>query len=364
MPTLRATVVTTPGIEPVTTAELAGLGIDCRPAGRGLLSVRVPPRQLYLALLALRTAERVQVDLARFPAGSFSELGRGLEAVPWEQVLPRGEAPEVHAAANRSRLYHTGAIVERVSGHIGGTLPPSGAQRILVRIERDVATVSADAGGEPLHRRGWRLEGARAPLRETLAAAMLLATGWTGEVPLVDPMGGSGTIAIEAALLARRSPPGLGRAMAVQRWPSFEPGTWGAARAAATACMTSRSPAPILVSDRDAGAMRAARANADRAGVTADVEFAEQALSALAPPSPFTWVVTNPPYGDRVGGGRDLRDLYARLGAICRERLRQGRVVLLVADQALASSTRLPLQEILRTRNGGIPVRLLATPSR
>ena len=150
-----------------------------------------------------------------------------------------------------------------------------------MRLFRDECTVSADASGELLHRRGYRLATAKAPLRETLAAAMLVGTGWDGSAPLIDPMCGSGTIPIEAALLARRMPPGMTRRFAFMRWPGHDRAAWERLVEQARERALPRAPAPILGSDRDAGAVAASVANAERAGVAGDVEWRRAAISAI-----------------------------------------------------------------------------------
>jgi putative N6-adenine-specific DNA methylase len=236
-----------------------------------------------------------------------------------------------------------------------------------VRVEHDVCTVSVDSSGALLHRRGWRQAVAKAPLRETLAAALLAACRWDGRVPLVDPLGGSGTIAIEAALLARGMAPGAGRAaFAMERWPLLAGAPWQAAWAGAraeAAAARAHAGVPIVVRDRDAGACAAARANAERAGVADDVLVEEGALSTteLSRWGAHGLVLTNPPYGLRVGDGGTLRGLYARLGEV----VRAGggwEAALLVPDPRMGAATGLRLRPVLRTSNGGIPVTLVHGP--
>jgi putative N6-adenine-specific DNA methylase len=230
----------------------------------------------------------------------------------------------------------------------------------VARLWRDELILSADTSGDLLHRRGYRLATAKAPVRESLAAAMLLAAGYDGAAPLVDPLCGAGTIAIEAALLARRMAPGRRRPFAFERWPSFEGATWSRVKHAAEAKVLPHAPAPILGSDRDAGAIAAARANAGRAGVADDIGFAQQALSAFAPPAvPHGWVVTNPPWGVRVGEGGALRDLYATLGRVLRERAAGWTDVMLSADRRLEAATGLAWEPVLHTASGGVDVRAL-----
>lgn len=377
--------VTAPGLEAVCAAELAQLGVAGRVEAGGV-AWEGDERQLYTANLCLRTASRVLVRVAEFRARTFFELERHARRVPWERFVAPGAVVEPRVTCRKSRLYHEGAVSERIVQAIAHSVgavqtvrgrepdPDSeeegaAAQLFVVRFVRDRCTVSADASGALLHRRGYRQAVARAPLRETLAAAMLLGSGWTGNVPLLDPLCGSGTLVIEAALLARRIAPGLApasrtpRAFGFQQWPTFRPAVWEAVVAQAAAAIRPAAGIALAGSDRDAGAIRAARDNAQRAGVAADVSFAEHALSHAAPPAGSAqpgWLISNPPYGVRVGETDALRNLYAALGRTAREHFPGWTVALLSAQPRLEAQTRLPLHERLQTRNGGIAVRLVA----
>ncbi len=244
-----------------------------------------------------------------------------------------------------------------------GEAAPAGTprQRFIVRVVRDRFSISADSSGELLHRRGYRLETGKAPLRETLAAAMLLACRWDGTIPLLDPFTGSGTIPIEAALLARHRAPGLARHFAFEHWPGFDAVLWDRLRAEANARIKIGKSVLIGGSDRDAGAIEAAQANAARAGVERSIEFRCAPLSALEARDPPGLLLTNPPYGARVGEESGLRDLYAQLGNLARARLAGWRVALLGASVRLEGQLGLPMEELWRTSNGGIPVHLVAT---
>jgi putative N6-adenine-specific DNA methylase len=207
--------------------------------------------------------------------------------------------------------------------------------------------------------RGYRLATAKAPLRETLAAAVVLGSGWDRMSPLVDPMCGAGTIPIEAALLARAMAPGRGRHFAFEQWPDHDARLWGEIRAQAEEQVLLRSAGPIQGSDRDAGAITASESNAARAGVAGDVVFHQAAMSALEPPAGTGWVVTNPPYGVRVGEADKLRDLFARFGQVLRARCAGWQVAMLSGNRALEAQLGLALEDRFRTSNGGIPVRLV-----
>jgi putative N6-adenine-specific DNA methylase len=379
-PRLVCYAVCTPGLEALLAAELRALGIRPGAAEPGGIEFPATARQLYAANLFLRTATRVLVRVGSFLAPTFAMLEAGAREVPWDEWLAPGAPVSLRVSSSASRLYHTGAVAERLAAVVPGVVLPAGRRAadgsapaveaeddesapdgptLRVRIVRDRVTVSLDASGAPLYRRGWRLATAKAPLRETLAAALVLASGWDGEAPLVDPLCGSGTIPIEAALLACGIAPGAGRGFAFQRWPSFEPGTWASVRAQAAERERRARPPAIVAADRDPGAVRAARENAGRAGMAEVVEVREQPLAALAPPPGAGWLLCNPPYGVRIRGGRELRELHATLGRLVRERLTGWRVGVLTAEAAVAEQTRLRFETRLSTRNGGIPVRLL-----
>ena len=376
---LDAFAVAAPGIEPIVASELVALGLGARVVEGGA-SFRASLADVQRANLQLRAASRVVVRLGSFRATAFHELERFAGRLPWERVVGRGATLAVRASCRKSRLYHSDAVAERVLAAadrcVGGLVPanasvkapggeddaPPDAQLIVVRISHDRVTVSADSSGALLHLRGYRQAVAKAPLRETLAAAMLLGSAWDPETPLLDPMCGSGTIAIEGAMISRRIPPGLGRAFGFERWPGFDPGGWAGTVEEARGAIAAGPAAPIVACDRDAGAVRAAMANAERAGVGADIEVLERPVTAAEPPggpSGVGAIVTNPPYGVRVGERRSLRDLYAALGKVARARFPGWTIALLSADRALEAQLRLELEERFRTRNGGIPVRLV-----
>jgi len=371
---MDALAVCTRGLEEVLDAELASLGIKSRRTAKGGITFRGSTRDLYKANVWLRSASRVVVRIGRFRATTFRDLEREIATLDWDAYLDEYTLPRLRVSSGSSRLHHTGAIAERILKALGvdpafeyveGPDAPA-TQAFVVRATHDEFTISVDASGENLHRRGWRQATAKAPLRESLAGAMVLASGWRGERPLLDPMCGSGTIAIEAALLAQGRAPGANRSFAFQQWPTFEPGTWASVRADVTRAETEaagRALPLIIAADRDAGGVAAATANAARAGV-ADVvtiersALAETLATRTAPDEPSGLILTNPPYGARVGG-RDLRDLYATLG-----RAGTWDVGMLIANRSLAGHTKLTLDERFRTTNGGIPVTFAQTPPR
>ena len=358
---IDAFVVAVPGLEPLLLDEVQRLGVRPARAVRGGVECNITWPQLWALNLRSRVATRVVVRVARFHSDGFHSLQVGLRAVDWAAWLPAADGPHAGVAIaatcdKESKLYHSGAVEERVAEVLGR---PLGEQTLQVRVQRDVVTVSMDASGAPLHHRGWRGPAGKAPMRESLAAALVLASGWNMKSPLVDPFCGSGTIAIEAALIARRMAPGRHRSFAFQHWPTFESAGWDRLLRGADGDVVEKCP-PIVASDRDAGAVAASLHNAESAGVSANVEVLQRTVSDLELPPRAGWVVSNPPYGHRVGGqgggDRDLRNLYDRFGAVLRERGVGWHVALLVAHDTPVARMQLPLRPTLATTNGGIEV--------
>jgi len=392
---------TAPDLESIAAGELKSLGFRGRQEVGGV-AFTGDLDTLYAANLWLRTASRVIARLGGFHASTFYELERRAKKLPWEEFLPASGLVRLRVTCRKSRLYHSDAVAERVLSAITASTSRSidlgiagsndevddadhaeGAehaderdeteavpgmdresQLFIVRILHDQVEISADSSGELLHRRGYRQEIAKAPLRETLAAAMVLASGWRMGEPLLDPMCGSGTIPIEAAMVARKIAPGLRRRFQFMNWPTFNPGRWNELLDRARESETS-SIEGIRGGDRDAGAVQAAARNAERAGVADAVQFGVGSISGSlaeleAIESGIGWILTNPPYGIRMGGSADLRDLYATLGMALKAK-RGWRVGILTSDLALVRQTRLPLLPRFSTRNGGIPVSFLVS---
>ncbi len=374
----RLFAITAPGLESFTAAELSSLGLH--PESHIIAGGKGEPRDesggvgfegsladLYRVNLLLRTANRVVYRMGDFSAVSFPELRKKAARLPWETVLRPGQPVALRVTCHKSKLYHSDGVAERVAGAIGDHLgKPAPMQKfvesanplpqlVLVRFVHDICTISVDTSGELLHRRGYRLETAKAPLRETLAAGLLMASGWDGQSPLLDPFCGSGTIAIEAALLSRRVAPGKNRRFAFMDWPGFDEQKWKHQLTRA-ASLEKRSCAPVFASDRDAGAIQMATRNAERAGVLENIHFEMKAVSSIQPPDRQGWVITNPPYGVRVSPGRDLRDLYARFGVVLKELCPGWNYGIISSGDVLMGQTRLTTDEKFLFTNGGLPV--------
>lgn len=375
--------VAAPGVKPFTLHELNQLGLTGgstpepgQPHEPGGVTFAGSLQAIYHANLHLRTASRILVRLGGFQATAFSELRKKAGRLPWEKYILPGQALTLRVTCHKSRLYHSDAVAERVVGAAGDRLgepsplskvkeedEPATAQLVVVRLVHDHCTISIDSSGETLHRRGYRLATAKAPLRETLAAAILLVSGWQAGSPLLDPFCGSGTIPIEAAMLARRLAPGRSRGFAFMNWPSFDRQAWERLLADADAAvMPETAGLPVILgSDRDAGAVQIAMENASRAGVLGLVDFSCRAISAIEPPAGPGWVVTNPPYGVRVSANRDLRNLYAQFGKVLRDKCKGWRLAMLCSDPQLIGNTGLDFERDLALVNGGVAVRLVQT---
>ena len=332
--------VCAPGLEPVLLAEVQALGLPGRAIGGG---VEVDSDDAPRLNLWLRTATRVLARLGSVKATAFPELVRKAAELPWERFVRRGAAVAFRVTCRKSRLYHSDAVAERLLSalreSVGDVALHEDGQLFIARFDRDVCTVSADSSGALLHQRGYRGPAAKAPLRETLAAALLLAARWDGSQPLCDPLCGSGTIAIEAALLAMRRAPGLSRSFAFEKWPGFDLRPLQDLRAAARA-QERPLAAPIEASDQDAGAVAAARENAASAGVS--LSIVQRQLASLPPDGGEGLVACNPPYGVRLQSPVDLHEALRK-----RPRWRAA----VIAPRGAVSGSLL-----LKTENGGIPV--------
>ncbi|MGI9615545.1 MAG: THUMP domain-containing class I SAM-dependent RNA methyltransferase, partial [Acidimicrobiales bacterium] len=365
----RAAVICTPGLEDVCRQELRALGCKPKPAGPGALEMDANARQLYAANVWLRTASRVLVRMETFRSTDLGHFRRRIDAIDWDRWLTAGVAPKFRVTSNESKLYHTDAVAERLHDVAGeaaiGVDEPE--QLFVVRIYRNTVTISVDSSGDALHHRPWRTALGVAPLRPTMAAAALLTVAYDPELPLADPFCGCGTIPIEAALIARDLPPGGDRDFAFRRWHEFEPGTWASvngeisarAKAARTARPADRVEPVIAASDRDQAAIDAATGNAERAGVEGDIRFETKVVSHLAADDGAGLLITNPPFGRRVGDG-DLRGLYRRFGAVVRERRPGWRLAIVSADRKLSALADGDLTVAAKFRHGGIPVQLLS----
>ena len=358
-------VITAPGLEAICGAEAAALGLEEVLPAAGGVAFCGGLRELYAANLHLRTATRILVRLGDFKATDFPELFRKVLRLPWGSFLRPDTAMEIRATAHRSRLIHTGRIVETVNAAIERALGRVASsdvnagfrQLILVRFEEDNCTISCDSSGELLHKRGYRSAAGAAPLRETLAAASLLLLGWDGSIPLCDPLCGSGTIAVEGGLMATRRPPGRHRHFAFMHWPGYRPGLWQALTGDADRQIITPA-AVIYASDADHHVLSVAAQNAQQAGVAEIIDFSCSELQSLPVRSGPGLVLCNPPYGIRLESGEDLLALYRSLGSGFRRAFPGWTIAFIAPDEHLAKATGLEVRTRARLVNGGLAVAL------
>ncbi|MEP6653688.1 MAG: SAM-dependent methyltransferase [Myxococcales bacterium] len=371
--------VAAPGTEEVAAREAFRLLPGCgASAVAGGVELRGSLETAMRANLHLRIPTRLLLRLGTIRAREFGKMRHLLARLPWSSFLPAGASVKITVSASHCRLYHTGAIEEAVRAAMGdemGAAPPkppaaapgepavaAGGGLVLVRGVDDSWTISVDSSGERLHRRGWRTEGGEAPLRESLAAALLALAEWNPAEALVDPMCGAGTIPIEACTTALNIAPGLRRSFAFETWPLCDRPTlerWAAFRAEAEAARRRDLPAPIFASDRDPAAVSATRHNAARAGVDQQLTVAERALVDVQAPASTGLFIANPPYGERLGARKELPRLYRDIGQLVRQRFGGWRSAIVVPDARLASAFRLPLQASHAFIHGGLRVTVL-----
>lgn len=357
--------MTAPGLEPALLAEARELGFQrARPVKGGVTFIGTW-HDAWRANLELRGAARVLARIAEFRVLHLAQLDKRAHRVDWTAILRRGVGFRVEATCKGSRIYHSGAAAERVATAIadatGGVASDDAEVCVRVRIEDDVCQISIDTSGDLLHKRGFKVEVGKAPMRETLAALLLRQCGFDGSEPVLDPMCGSGTFVIEAAEIAAGLQPGRARRFAFEQLATFDAAAWQNLTAS---CGDAKPPqSRFHGSDRDAGAVAMSRANAERAGVAAITDFQQMPVSEIAPPSgPAGLVIVNPPYGDRIGDVKRLTALYRSLGQVLMSRFAGWRVGLVTSEQPLARATGLPFAPPgPPIAHGGLKVRLYRT---
>lgn len=361
-------VVAAPGLESALAAEAreAGFAVTGTMTGGVLLKGSWP--DVWRANLVLRGAARVLVRIGQFYASHLAQLDKRSRAFPWKNFLRADVPVHVEVTCRKSRIYHSKAAAQRIATAIteelGASLQESAEVVVKARIENDLVTLSIDTSGELLHKRGSKQAMAKAPMRESMAALFLRMCGYNGNEPVLDPMCGSGTFVIEAAEWAAGLTPGRNREFAFEKLATFAPTDWLAMKQ-----QSPRSAPPIIFcgSDRDAGAVAASLANAERSGVSQVTRFERNSVSDIAPPSGPAGlvnglVICNPPYGTRIGEEDKLVALYAAFGRAMRERFTGWRVGLITTSDRLARATELPFgKPSAPVLHGGLRVRLYAT---
>lgn len=316
------------GIEAVVRRELEHLGYPVRITGPGRVAFEGEEPAIAQANLHLRSAERVLIEMARFPATDFGQLFDGVFALDWARWIPADAEFPVRGRSHKSQLSSVPAcqkivkkaIVERLrEQHAVVELPETGAWfGIEIAVTEDEAVVTLDTTGVGLHKRGYRPMVSQAPLRETLAAAIIQLSHWRNGRPLLDPFCGAGTLAIEAALIGRRLAPGLNRRFASEDWPAIEPSVWKQAREEARKMALPHLDERIQATDADDGVLRIARQAAERAGVAEDIHFQHRDFGDVSSKREHGCLITNPPYGERLGEQREIEELYRTIPLVLR----------------------------------------------
>ncbi|MCD8077311.1 MAG: class I SAM-dependent RNA methyltransferase [Lachnospiraceae bacterium] len=314
------------GLEAVCKKEITDLGYSIVQVEDGRVTFSGGPEAACRANLFLRTAERVLLKAAEFEATTFDELFENTKSVAWEELIPvDGKFWVAKASSIKSQLFSASdiqsimkkAMVERLKGVYGvNWFPETGAQFPLrVFLYKNRVTVGIDTSGESLHRRGYRKLTAKAPITETLAAALLMLTPWRGDRILVDPFCGSGTFPIEAAMMAAHMAPGMNRSFLAESWPGVVPRkAWYEAADEAASLLDDRVETDIQGFDIDGEVVKAARANAREAGVDHLIHFQQRPVSELSHPKKYGFLIMNPPYGERIEEKEALPELYRTIG--------------------------------------------------
>jgi putative N6-adenine-specific DNA methylase len=372
-------VAATPGLEALCLEELKSIPLSTATLSmvRGGIEFEGRLQDCYLANLHLRIANRVLMRIAGFKASNFSSLEKKLASVPWELYLSRGTMFEINTSTKHSRLYHKDAIDERISTSIAnregliefhqGSAPHiTASQQIFVRVVDDRFTISLDSSGELLHKRGLKEHNARAPIRETIAAAALRMAGYNGNEPLLDPMSGSGTFSIEAAMLATKTPPGLYRDFAFMDWPCFGPERWMHLKKESEKEIIDLKPFLIIASEKDhrlyaALKERTVNFNPSRSITVINMDFFDMKSKDL--PVMFNTrqtglVIINPPYGIRLGTKSKSREIFRNIIKKLGSDFKGWRYALFVLDQNLIREVPFERTSILLD-HGGLKLVLL-----
>ncbi len=328
MPDIQLIATAAFGLEAVVARELSDLGYGDTHVEAGRVRFRADEQAICRTNLWLRVSDRVLVEVGRFRATDFGALFDGVEGLPWEEWLPANARFPVRGRSVRSQLSSVPAcqrivkkaIVERLRrAHRVQTLPEDGPScPVAVALLNNEASLAIDTSGVGLHKRGFRDRSGPAPLKETLAAGLVLLSFWRSDRPLIDPFCGTGTIPIEAALIAARMAPGRSRSFAAEQWPRLAGQAWARAREEARELAASPSGLSIRGFDSDRRVIALAQRHAQRAGVQEFVRFECRAFEELASEEQFGCLIANPPYGERLGDRGEARDLYRSMPGVLR----------------------------------------------
>ncbi len=311
------------GLEAVVKREIEKLGYRILKSEDGKLTFLGDERAVVRSNLWLRSADRVFISMGEFMAVSFEELFQQTAALPWEEWIPSDGKFTVNGTSVKSKLFSVPdcqsivkkAIVERLKQTYDiERFPETGAAyTVRVTLLKDRVTLTLDTSGPGLHKRGYRVRDVAAPIKETLAAAMVQLSFWKSGRLLVDPFCGSGTIPIEAAMIGRNIAPGLSRAFASEEWEAIPKGLWKEERTSAFEAIDYHSDIRILASDIDPKAVAAAKANAEEAGVDDCIDFSVKPFKKLTASENHGIIIANLPYGERIGEKKQIQKMYEEL---------------------------------------------------
>ena len=357
------------GLESLLAAELRGLGARDLQELPGGVTFQGDLRTCYRANLESRLATRVLIRLSRTPCRNDEDVYAAARALRWSDWFSEKQSIRVDVNAIRSPLKSLEFATLRIKDAVcdrfradRGQRPDVDTRSPQVRIQafldRDSVTLYLDTSGEPLHKRGYRRDAAEAPLKENLAAGVLRLSGWDGREALLDPMCGSGTLAIEAALMALGIPPGHARGFGFERLAGFHAGTWNDVRGAALACAEKPRALPIHARDRYGDELKRARANFEAAGLSGCVELKQADILDTGAPAASGVLVANPPYGARLGEDSELAAFYPKLGDTLKKYYAGWRCYFLSGDTRLHRLIRLTATRKTPLFNGPIECRL------
>ncbi|MDO5039016.1 class I SAM-dependent RNA methyltransferase [Clostridium sp.] len=314
---------TTFGIEGVTAKELKALGYEGLKTENGKVHFQGDEMDIAIANIHLRTADRVLIKMAEFEARSFEELFQGTKKVNWSKIIPKDGVMHVVGKSIKSTLYSVPdcqsivkkAIVTQMSEAYGiSQFSEDGpVYKIEVAILKDKVTLTIDTSGAGLHKRGYREHAGAAPLKETLASAMVLLSRWKEEYILIDPFCGSGTILIEACMIMQNIAPGLNREFVSEKWPTMPPNIYDQVRNGARKAIKNK-PLKLIGYDIDYRVLKVAKENAKKAGVDEYIEFQERDFRVFSNKHKYGFIISNPPYGERLSDEREVKELYRIFG--------------------------------------------------
>lgn len=353
------------GLEAVVKRELIDLGYENLKVENAKVTFAAEERDIPRANYWLRTADRVLLKMGEFKALSFDELFEKTKALPWDEWIPEDGNFVVEGKSINSKLYSISdsqrivekAVVEKLKTKYDTQwFEKTGAKyTIQVALLKDIATLTIDTSGSGLHKRGYRSRQGEAPIKETLAAAMVLLSFWNNERVLFDPFCGSGTIPIEAAMIGKNMAPGLDREFAAEQWPRVKPEYWKEAKQEAFKAIDSDTKLHILGADIDKTAILRARDNAANFGLEDDIAFFHKDFREAELNNEYGVVITNPPYGERMGELEDLRKLYEALGERFKE-LDTWSVYAITSDEEFERYYGKPADRKRKLYNGRIKV--------